>query len=49
MNLALPTPDAPKSINELESLLKDDVKVKVAGKYWKFFQEIQSHLPLNRC
>jgi hypothetical protein len=33
MNSAFPTPDAPKSINELINLLEDDVKVKVAGKY----------------
>lgn len=29
--MSLPTTDAPKTIAELKELLKDDIKVKVAG------------------
>jgi hypothetical protein len=32
MAAVLATPDAPKTLEQLKELLKDDIKVKVAGK-----------------
>lgn len=39
MITTLATPEAPKTLEELTELLKDDIKVKVAGK---------KHVPLIR-